>query len=41
MSQGPHSQKSNLLFLGGPKKSIATIEKEGYFKNIALYIINL
>ena len=32
MGQGPHSQKSNLYFLGGPKKSIATIEKEDYFK---------
>jgi len=38
MSQGPHSQKSNLLFLGGPKKSIATIEKEGYFKYVLIAI---
>jgi len=41
MSQEHSSQMNNLLFLGGSKKSIATIEKEDYFKNIALYIINL
>lgn len=38
MGQEHSSQMNNLLFLGGPKKSITTIEKEDYFKYVLIAI---
>lgn len=38
MSQEHSSQMNNLLFLGGLKKSITTIEKEDYFKYVLIAI---